>query len=249
MDKKKLVIMPTYNEEQNIRKLVPEILALPVAFDVLVIDDNSPDNTAGTARELMKGSSRIVLLTRKKKLGLGTAYSEGFKWALENEYAYIFTMDADLSHQPGRLPELAEKLRMHDMVVGSRYVGTGGIEGWTLARRLLSKFGNWYMRLITGLPIKDCTSGFTGMRNELVHEILAGGIRSEGYAFLIELKHLALRTGYSAQEIPILFTDRIAGKSKISKKIIFEAIVLAWKLLFTFGRLKKTSDRRAGASG
>jgi len=228
---KSLVLAPTYNEKENITQLIRRIQKFDNVH-MLVIDDNSPDGTGGAVEELRKNdpSLRLNIIHRPKKSGLGTAYIEGFSWALKNDYDIIFTMDADFSHNPDYLPDFLEKLRTNDFVIGSRYVPGGGITGWPVARKLLSAAGNLYARTITGLPVKDCTSGFIGFRRKVIESINLNRIHSEGYGFLIEMKFRAIKNGWTFTEIPIIFTDRTAGKSKISKKIIFEAFLLAWKL-------------------
>lgn len=271
MKSKTLIIIPTYNESQNIERLIREILLLPGDYDLLVIDDNSPDGTADIVENLknppvspfLKGGEegdlrlsynrRINLLKRPSKLGLGTAYLTGFQLALEKNYDYVFTMDADFSHQPKYIPEMSALLENCDLVIGSRYVDKGGVEGWPLKRRILSGMGNFYARTVTGIPAKDCTSGFMGMKMEFVEYFINENIHSEGYVFLIELKNIAFRKKFTIKEYPIIFIDRIAGKSKISKKIIFEALLLVWKLrLKSFfpgirgNRLFKIVDKYAG---
>lgn len=253
MSVKRLVLIPTYNENQNIEKLVFEILALKTGFDILVIDDNSPDGTAATVQRLLAGQKRLNLIKRQGKLGLGSAYVEGFHWAKDKGYDRVFTMDADFSHQPKYLPGLDNILENNDLAVGSRYVKGGGVEGWPVKRKLLSRLGNFYARTIIGLPVKDCTSGFTAISSALLAEFINSGMHSEGYSFLIELKNTAFIKNYPLKELPIVFIDRIAGVSKISKKIIFEAVFLALKLRLkgknTSGRgntLFKLADRWLG---
>ncbi|OGS34541.1 MAG: hypothetical protein A2293_10525, partial [Elusimicrobia bacterium RIFOXYB2_FULL_49_7] len=225
-----LVIIPTYNERENIERLINEIISLPQQFDLLVVDDNSPDGTSAIVKTIAEKNTRVHLISRTGKLGLGTAYIAGFSWALAREYDFVFSMDADFSHQPHYLPELARMLQNHDLVIGSRYVQGGGIEGWPLPRRLLSRMGNIYARTIAGLPIRDCTSGFMAIKRSILEEFVSKNILADGYSFLIELKNLAFRSGYSLGELPITFVDRKAGESKISKKIIFEALGLVIKL-------------------
>lgn len=237
MSLKPLVIIPTYNEKQNIEKLIAEILGLKPGFDVLVIDDNSPDGTEQTVRKLAAADNRISLITRPAKLGLGSAYLEGFKWAVLKGYERMFMMDADFSHQPKYLPELNRLLEENDMAVGSRYIEGGGVEGWPRDRKLLSRAGNYYARNVLNIPVRDCTSGFIGITRALAETILEEKIASEGYAFLIEIKNLAVNKGFAIREYPIVFIDRVAGVSKISKSIIIEALFLALKL--RFGKSKK----------
>ena len=230
---KNIVIIPTYNERQNIQQIINRVHCLG-NVDMLVIDDNSPDGTGEHLEELRKVSPalRLEIIHRHKKSGLGTAYIEGFRWAMKKNYDIIFTMDADLSHNPDYLPSFLEKLKTVDFIVGSRYISGGGIIGWSISRKLISAAGNFYARTVTGLPIKDCTSGFIGFRSKVIESIDLNMLHSEGYAFLIEFKFTALKNGCTFAEIPIIFTDRTSGKSKISKKIIFEAFFLTWKLRY-----------------
>ncbi len=222
-----LIITPTYNEKNNIEALIEKIKN-SVDAHLLVIDDNSPDGT-GQLLEKLK-NEKLKVIHRPKKLGLGTAYIEGFKYAIQNNYDFVIIMDADLSHNPEYLPEFLEKLRLCDLVIGSRYIPGGGVIGWPLNRKLLSFLGNLYAKIITGLPIHDCTSGFMGFKREVIKYLLNENIKTEGYSFLIELKYRSFKNNYKICEIPIIFTDRIAGKSKISKKIIFEAYSLSGNL-------------------
>ncbi|MBN1823151.1 MAG: glycosyltransferase [Endomicrobiales bacterium] len=250
---KRLVIVPTYNESQNIGRILEQILALKELFDVLVIDDNSPDGTAQTVKEIALKIPRVHLVERSSKLGLGTAYIAGFRWALERGYSRIYTMDADFSHQPDYLQYLDGELEEAALAIGSRYIKGGKIVGWPIARKLISRCGNFYARMITGLPFRDCTSGFMAMKREVVMNFLSGDVRTEGYSFLIELKFTGWKSGFRVNEYPIVFSDRAAGKSKISKKIILEAFFLAWKLRMkgAFGKTRgnaffKAADRFVG---
>ncbi|MEW6041008.1 MAG: polyprenol monophosphomannose synthase [Elusimicrobiota bacterium] len=232
-----LTITPTYNEKQNIKQLVEKITSVG-NVDLLVIDDNSPDGTAFIVEELRRQYPGLHLIKREKKMGLGTAYIEGFRWALERNYQLIITIDADLSHNPDYIPVFLEGLKEFDFVVGSRYVPEGGTENWPLKRRIISRFGNCYARTIAGIPINDCTSGFTGFKRQVLEQINFDNIHSEGYGFLIELKYRAVKKNFNFREIPIIFVERRKGKSKISRKIIFEAMILAWRLRFS-GRAGK----------
>jgi dolichol-phosphate mannosyltransferase len=227
---KRLILIPTYNEISNIARLIEKIMNIDLNFDILVIDDNSSDGTGKIVDELVKKYLRVKIMHREKKLGLGTAYIQGFKYALEEKYDYVFTMDADFSHNPDCLPDFLDKLKEYDFVVGSRYIRHGGVSGWPWQRKLLSRLGNIYAELVTGLRINDCTSGFMGIRKEVIEKSHLDEIKSEGYGFLIECKYRAQKNGVKLKEIPIVFVDRVAGKSKISRKIIFEAIILVWKL-------------------
>ena len=249
----RLVILPTYNEKENIGELISKILPAMKNTNVLVVDDNSPDGTGAAVENIMRGDPRVFLIRREKRGGLGSAYMAGFKWALDRGYERVFTMDADLSHQPKYLPELDILLDDNDLSIGSRYVPGGGVEGWPLGRKLLSRSGNVYARKMIAIDIKDCTSGFMGISRPLVDKFLNSDIRSEGYSFLIELKNMALKQGFKVVESPIIFIDRKAGVSKISKKIIFEAFILAAALRLSGknnndrgNRLFKLADRYLG---
>ena len=229
-----VVILPTYNEAVNLNLLVPRILQQG-PFDVLVVDDNSPDGTGAVAEELAKRfAGRVDVLHRSGKLGLGTAYLAGFRYALAMGYQQVFTMDADFSHDPSRLSTLRAGLEDADVVLGSRYVPGGGTLHWPLRRRLLSRAGSAYARLILGLPIHDLTGGFKGFRRTVLETLLLelDTIRSNGYAFQIEVTYLCSRYGFRIKEVPILFEDRLVGQSKMNGRIIVEAlrVVLALRL-------------------
>lgn len=229
---KSLVIIPTYNERDNIEELITKIFNLKLKIDLLVIDDNSPDGTGSLLEKLKEKYEGLKVIHRPKKLGLGSAYIEGFKFALEHPYDNVITMDADLSHNPEIVPEIINKLKENHLVIGSRYVKGGGIIGWKAHRKFLSYFGNLYARTITRLPTKDCTSGFMGIQKTVLENININDIHSEGYGFLIELKYRIFKKNYRICELPIIFVDRTAGKSKISKLIILEAFFLVFKLRF-----------------
>jgi dolichol-phosphate mannosyltransferase len=229
-----VVILPTYNEAVNLKLLVPSILQQG-PFDVLVVDDNSPDGTGEVAGELAKRfAGRVDVLHRSGKLGLGTAYLAGFRYALALGYQQVFTMDADFSHDPNRLPALRAALEEADVVLGSRYVPGGGTLRWPLRRRILSRGGSTYARLILGLPIHDLTGGFKGFRRSVLETLRLelDTIRSNGYAFQIEVTYLCSRHGFRIKEVPILFEDRLVGQSKMNGRIIVEAllVVLALRL-------------------
>lgn len=226
-----LVIIPTYNEKDNIVPLVTELLSTVPDLEILIVDDNSPDGTGELALEMSREENRAHLLRRPCKMGLGSAYLDGFKKALSMEgVSLVCTMDADFSHDPRQLPELLQAARDSDMVVGSRYMKGINVVNWPLSRIILSYSANAYARLITGLPIKDCTSGFCCLRREVLQTLHLDSIKSEGYAFLIELKHKAWTHGFILSEVPIIFHERRYGASKISKRIILEAALLVWKL-------------------
>ena len=227
---KSIIIIPTYNERENIERLIEEIKNLDRDFHVLIIDDNSPDSTGRIADGLAGKHSEISVIHRPGKLGLGTAYITGFKYALENNYNLIFTMDADFSHQPKYLIDLLEKAKEYDLVIGSRYIKDGRIKNWPFHRLILSRGANIYVRMVTGLPIFDSTGGFNCYRREILKKINLDRIISDGYAFQIEMKYKLWKEGFSIKEVPVTFIDRTRGTSKISKRIIFQAFFLVWKL-------------------
>ena len=232
-----IVVIPTYNEQANIAGMVHAVMALSDNFDLLIIDDNSPDGTGQVVESLLvEYKSRLFLKKRGSKLGLGTAYITGFKWALENNYDYVIEMDADFSHKPSDLPILLKTcMNGVDVVIGSRYVKEGKIEDWPLNRILLSKGASLYVRLITGMPVKDTTAGFVCYKKEVLERIDLDKITFIGYAFQIELKFAAWKCGFTIREIPITFKDREKGTSKMSKGIFKEAVYgvikMKWKSL------------------
>ncbi|MCJ7508833.1 MAG: polyprenol monophosphomannose synthase [candidate division Zixibacteria bacterium] len=227
---KTLVIIPTYNESTNIATIVPQILAKDPTIDVLVVDDNSPDGTGKIVDKMASENSRIQVIHRQKKSGLGTAYKAGFKYALENSYDYIFEMDADFSHDPGYIPHFLEAIKETDLVLGSRYIKGVNVINWPMSRLLLSYFANVYTRWVTGLPIKDSTGGFKCFRREVLESINLDRVKSNGYTFQIEMSFRAWKKGFRLKEIPIIFEDRREGQSKMSKKIVREAVWMVWKL-------------------
>ncbi len=227
MNNSKLVIIPTYNEMENIQDIIREVLSLPDNFDVLVIDDGSPDGTADLVRDMQKMySGKVFLKERTGKLGLGTAYLEGFAYALEKGYAFIFEMDADFSHNPQDLSRLyaAASEKGHDLVIGSRYVSGVNVVNWPMGRVLMSFFASKYVQFITGIPVRDTTAGFVCYRRRVLEAIDLTNVRFIGYAFQIEMKFTAWKLGFSIHEVPIIFTDRTKGESKMSKHIFREAI-------------------------
>ncbi|WP_315899938.1 polyprenol monophosphomannose synthase [Membranihabitans marinus] len=232
--KSHLVIIPTYNEKENIRSIISAVKELSVSFDVLVIDDGSPDGTADIVRDVQKVTPGLHLEERTGKLGLGTAYIHGFKWALAHNYDFIYEMDADFSHNPKDLVRMAGVLTRDqaDVVVGSRYVEDGGVIDWPRKRLWLSKGASFYVRMITRMPVRDVTAGFVGYKNEVLSALNLDKIRFVGYSFQIEMKFASWTTGFRIKEIPILFKDRELGKSKMSTNIVHEAIfgVLKMKL-------------------
>ena len=222
-----IVIIPTYNEKENILAMLDKVMSLLTVFDVLVVDDNSPDGTAQMVKERMAIESRINLLENGNKNGLGTAYIAGFKWCLERNYEYIFEMDCDFSHNPDDLIRLHDELQKldNDMVVGSRYVGNVvNVVNWPMSRVLLSYFASAYVRFFTQMKLADATAGFVGYTNELLSSIDMSRIKFRGYAFQIEMKYTAHSLGKTIKEIPIIFTDRTAGESKMTGGIIREAL-------------------------
>jgi dolichol-phosphate mannosyltransferase len=225
---KKIVLIPTYNEKENVSAILHAVLSLSSDYHVLIIDDNSPDGTAAIVESLMvKFIDRLFILKRPGKQGLGTAYIQGFKWALEKNYDYIFEMDADFSHNPNDLDRLLNACSENgaDVTIGSRYVKGGETENWPLDRRLYSIGGSAYTRLITGMPIKDPTAGFICYKNKVLNNINLDSIQFIGYAFQIEMKFAAWKLGYKIKELPITFIDRKIGKSKMTKGIIKEAML------------------------
>jgi dolichol-phosphate mannosyltransferase len=225
-----IVVIPTYNERDNIGPLIEALGRLLPDLHVLVIDDHSPDGTAEVVRSMARRDDRIHLVEREGKLGLGTAYCVGFQWALEREYAIICQMDADFSHSPEDLPRLIAQLDNADLVIGSRYVSGVNVVNWPMRRLLLSYAANFYTRHVTGMPIRDATGGFKAFRAELLRQIDLGAIHSNGYAFQIEMNFRAWRLGARIEEVSIVFVDRTNGVSKMSRSIIYEAAWIVWKL-------------------
>jgi len=226
-----LVIVPTYNERENITRLIDAVLYQDPSIDVLVIDDGSPDGTGQLADEIAAVNPRVNVIHRPSKMGLGTAYLAGFKWALERSYAYILEMDADFSHDPAHLPQFLTSIQDADLVLGSRYrEGRVTVVNWPVARLLLSYFANVYARVVTGLQLYDATGGFKCFRRSVLEAINLDDVRSNGYAFQIEMSFRAWRRGFRIVEIPIVFVDRTEGVSKMSKRIVREAIWMVWRL-------------------
>jgi dolichol-phosphate mannosyltransferase len=228
--KRALVIHPTYNEIENITTIVPTVLSQDPRIEVLVVDDNSPDGTASAVKEMMKSEPRIHLLERPQKNGLGTAYVAGFKYAIERGFDYVFEMDADFSHDPTMLPVFLQEIEEHDLILGSRYIKGVNVINWPMKRLLLSYFANVYTKIVTGLPIRDATGGFKCFRVEVLKAIDLDAVKSNGYAFQIEMTFKAWRKRFDVFEVPIIFMDRRAGSSKMSKKIVREAVTMVWKL-------------------
>lgn len=252
MPEQALVIVPTYNERENVIRLIDAVLAQDTRLHVLVVDDGSPDGTGALVHERSAGDSRVHLLSREKKLGLGTAYVAGFKWALAREYDYVFEMDADFSHDPSHLPQFLDAVRDADLVLGSRYrEGKVTVVNWPMARLVLSYFANVYARFVTGLDLWDATGGFKCFRRKVLETIDLDDVRSNGYAFQIEMSFRAWQCGFRIVEIPIVFVDRTEGESKMSKRIVREAIWMVWRLRWwsITGRLarRRTPASTAGA--
>lgn len=235
-----IVCIPTYNERENILRMIDAVHAVVPDSHVLVIDDGSPDGTSQLVSERRVTDERVHLITRSGKLGLGTAYCAGFAYALEQGFDVILQMDADFSHDPKDLLRLLDEIQNYDLVIGSRYIQGVNVINWPMSRLLLSWFANLYTRVITGMPVADATGGFKCFRREVLQKIDLTKIRSNGYAFQIEMNYKAWRSGARVQEIPIIFMDRVHGTSKMSKNIVYEAAFLVWKLklttIFTFGR-------------
>ena len=227
---KTLVIIPTYNERENIERIVPLVLEKDPSIHVLIVDDNSPDGTGQIADSMAKESERIFVIHRENKSGLGTAYITGFKFALENSYDLIFEMDCDFSHDPKYIPHFLEAIRDEDLVLGSRYISGVNVINWPMSRLLLSYYANVYSRIITGLPVKDATGGFKCFRRQVLEAIELDQVKSNGYSFQIEMSFRAWKKGFKIKEIPIVFEDRKAGQSKMSKKIVREAVWMVWRL-------------------
>ena len=234
-----LVIIPTYNEKENVEKMVRKIFSLPFSFNILIIDDGSPDGTADIVKGLLKEfGSRLYLEERSGKLGLGTAYIHGFKWAIKRKYNYIFEMDCDFSHNPDDLIRLYDACSTGgaDMAIGSRYIRGANVVNWPLGRIVMSYYASVYVRIITGIRIKDTTAGFICYTRKVLETISLDDIKFSGYAFQIEMKFTALKCGFKITEVPIVFTDRMEGTSKMSKGIfkeaIFGVIYMKWKSLF-----------------
>jgi dolichol-phosphate mannosyltransferase len=237
---KTLIIIPTYNELDNLPKLLPEVLSKSTEINVLIVDDNSPDGTAAFVENEIKNNERIHLIKRSSKQGLGTAYIAGFKYALQNNFELIFEMDADFSHDPKEIPRFLDEIKDSDLVIGSRYINGVNVINWPMRRLLLSSFANVYTRIITGMPVHDATGGFKCFRRKVLESINLDQVRSNGYAFQIEMNFKAWKKGFKVKEIPIIFVDRMKGQSKMSRKIVREAVTMVWKLRIKsiFGMLK-----------
>ena len=230
MPERALVVIPTYNERVNLSLIVPQILHQDPRIDVLVVDDNSPDGTGRLADELAAADARVHVLHRPAKAGLGKAYIAGFRWALERDYEFIIEMDADFSHDPKYLTDLLRAIEGADLVIGSRYRTGVNVINWPISRLLLSLGANQYARWVTGLPLSDSTGGFKCFRRKVLASIDLERVRSNGYSFQIEMSFRAWKKGFRLKEVPIVFTDRVEGQSKMNKRIVREAIWMVWWL-------------------
>ncbi len=235
MEPKALVIVPTYNERDNLPPLVAKLLSLPVQIDLLVVDDNSPDGTGQIADDLAAKHPQVHVLHRSEKNGLGRAYCAGFAWALARDYEYIMEMDGDFSHNPEDIAKFLDAAKDADLVIGSRYCNGIRVINWPLTRLVLSMSAGLYVRIITGMPFSDPTGGFKCFRRHALKSIDLDAVRSNGYSFQIELTHKLWRQGMRVVEVPIIFTDRFQGTSKISRKIVYEAVFMVWRLLIQNG--------------
>lgn len=244
MDERALVIIPTYNEKDNIRSIVEMVLTQALNVEVLVVDDNSPDGTAAIVEEMTKTNPRVHLMKRAGKMGLGTAYIAGFQWGLPRGYAYLIEMDADFSHDPREIPNMLKAIQEADLVLGSRYKDGVRVVNWPLSRLILSKGASYYVRVITGLPVADPTGGFKCFRRAVLEAIQLDSIQSNGYAFQIEMTYNAWMKKFRIREIPITFSDRYAGQSKMHGGIIREALWVVWALALAHG-FRRSPPRRA----
>ncbi len=225
-----LIIFPTYNERDNIEKIVHSVIPLDPRIHVLIVDDNSPDGTGEVADRLTTQLEKVFVLHREQKQGLGRAYIAGFRWAIEQKFDFIFEMDADFSHSPEYIKDFLREIQNCDLVIGSRYISGVNVINWPMSRLLLSYYANVYTRLVTGLPLRDATGGFKCFRREVLERIDLDRVRSSGYSFQIEMSMRAWKKGFRIKEIPIIFYERLAGVSKMSKKIMREAIWMVWSL-------------------
>ena len=235
---KTLIIIPTYNEYDNMRPLVEQIFTYAPASDILIVDDNSPDGTGKLADEMATEDPRVHVMHRAGKLGLGTAYIAGFKYAVEHQYDAAFEMDADFSHDPRYLPDFLRAIESADLVIGSRYVEGGGTPNWSLLRRFISGGGNIFARFMLGIPVHDCTAGFRCYRRQVLESIDLDTIESQGYAFQVELAYRVYKRGFKIVETPIVFLDRRVGKSKMSRAIFLEGFI--WVVRARLGKISHT---------
>jgi len=230
---KSIVIIPTYNEIDNVERIINKIHEVMPEIHVLIVDDNSPDGTSQAVEKMMANDNRVFLLKRPGKMGLGTAYCDGFRFSLDRNYEAILEMDADFSHDPEELPNFTEQIKEYDLVIGSRYISGVNVVNWPLRRLILSYGANIYTRIITRMPIKDATGGYKCFRADSLRKIDLDAIKSNGYGFQIEINYKVWKNKGNIKEIPIIFIDRRSGISKMNKKIIWEAIFLVWKLKFS----------------
>src|SRR5437588_881859 len=233
---KTLIIIPTYNEFDNLRPLLQEIFSFAPAADVLIVDDNSPDGTGKLADQIHVENPQVNVLHRAGKLGLGTAYIAGFKYAVEHGYDVAFEMDADFSHDPRYLPDFLQKIENADLVIGSRYVPGGDTPNWSLLRRFISGGGNIFARFMLGVPVHDCTAGYRCYRRQVLESIDLDTIQSQGYAFQIEMAYRTMQQGFKITETPIIFMDRRVGKSKMSRKIVIEGFTYVLRTRLGIGK-------------
>lgn len=230
--KNTIVVIPTYNERMNIEKMIHAVVELYPDIHILVVDDNSPDGTGDYVKSRSEKDTRIHVLQRAGKMGLGTAYVAGFKYMLEKGYKYVVQMDADFSHDPKEIENLLKTITENDLVIGSRYIQGVNVINWPMSRLLLSYFASIYTRVITGMPVMDATGGFKCFRREVLESIDLDKVKSNGYSFQIEMNFKVYKKGFRIKEIPIVFMDRVEGVSKMSKQIVREAVIMVWKLRF-----------------
>lgn len=231
MPDRALVIVPTYNERENIARLIESVLSQNRCIDMLIVDDGSPDGTGAIVDEIAAENPRVHAIHRERKMGLGTAYLAGFRWALDREYDYVFEMDADFSHDPAHIPTFLDRIRDADLVLGSRYRnGKVTVVNWPMSRLMLSYAANIYARAVTGLQLYDSTGGFKCFRREVLEQLDLNSVKSNGYAFQIEMSFRAWKKGFRIVEIPIVFVDRTEGESKMSRRIVREAVWMVWRL-------------------
>jgi dolichol-phosphate mannosyltransferase len=237
MSRRVLIVVPTYNERENVHEVTAQFLAPVDGAEILFVDDNSPDGTGEVIDEIVADNPRVHVLHREGKLGLGTAYLDGFRWALERDYDFVLEMDADFSHDPRYLPDMVRlAVEGADMVVGSRYVEGGGTLNWGVGRQIISRAGSLYARTILGVGVRDLTSGFACYRRSTLENLDLDAVQSNGYSFQIEMKYRVIQAGMTIAELPIVFEDRRVGQSKMSRAIFLEAIGMVWKLRFGRGR-------------
>lgn len=229
---KSLVIIPTYNEIDNIERIIERVLPQDKSIEILIVDDNSPDGTGQKVLEIMKDNPKIHIIQRKGKMGLGSAYVAGFEYAIANKYDFVFEMDADFSHNPNDIPRMLKAIEDNDLVIGSRYVQGVNVVNWPMSRLLLSYFASFYVKVITGMKVDDPTGGFKCFRREVLESIDLSKIMSDGYSFQVEMNYRVYNKNYRVKEIPIVFYERRDGQSKMSKRIVWEAVFMVWRLRF-----------------